>query len=501
MSPRKRIGLSLLVVFIQFNSLHLAPAQAELAEALIFHAPFDSGPNAAKASGDALIYTAENLKREEMTAGLPNHVSLAPSGGRFGGCLRFSDVSEQVVMFRGRRNVSYNSESHDSTISLWLKVDPKDGLKPGYVDPLQITDKKWNDASIFLDFTKDDSPRHFRLGVFSDFAFWNPGNREFDNLAPAERPMVVDSKPPFAGDRWTHVAFTLERVNGRDTASSLYIDGKLVGTLDRDQKITWDISKVAIMLGIQYIGDLDDFAIFNRVLTESEIQNVMDKGVAAATGASSLKNAIVDGTGQGWKSLGEDDFINVNCDDDTWKWQDGVAYCTGKPVGVIRSKEMIQNFELVCEWKHKQKGGNSGVFVWASQQSIDQLAMGKGRLPHGIEVQVLDLGYAELYERGGNKADWFTSHGDVFPTGPATMTPFPPVAPNGKRSFPSKNLTKGLNEWNHYYVRAINGEVRLWVNGEEVSGGTNCKPANGYLCLESEGAPVEFRNLRIRILP
>jgi hypothetical protein len=163
----------------------------------------------------------------------------------------------------------------------------------------------------------------------------------------------------------------------------------------------------------------------------------------------------------------------------------------------------IKNFELVCEWMHKEKGGNSGVFVWASQESIDQLAAGQGRLPHGIEVQVLDLGYAEIYLAGGKnrKADWFTSHGDVFPTGPAKMKPFPPVAPNGTRSFPSKNLTLGINHWNHYYVRAINGEVRLWVNGEEVSGGTQCDPSSGYLCLESEGAPVEFRNLSIRELP
>ena len=51
------------------------------------------------------------------------------------------------------------------------------------------------------------------------------------------------------------------------------------------------------------------------------------------------------------------------------------------------------------------------------------------------------------------------------------------------------------------YVRAINGEIRLWVNGEEVSGGRNVRPATGYLCLESEGAPVEFKELRIRELP
>jgi hypothetical protein len=43
--------------------------------------------------------------------------------------------------------------------------------------------------------------------------------------------------------------------------------------------------------------------------------------------------------------------------------------------------------------------------------------------------------------------------------------------------------------------------VRLWVNGEEVSGGSKCSPAQGYLALEAEGAKVEFRNLRIRELP
>lgn len=219
--------------------------------------------------------------------------------------------------------------------------------------------------------------------------------------------------------------------------------------------------------------------------------------------SSKLKPALIRGEGPGWRTLKEVDFVNVNCDSDTWTWKAGHAFCTGKPVGVIRSKKIMKNFELVCEWMHKKKGGNSGVFLWASQASINQLSQGNGRLPHGIEVQVLDLGYAELYLAGGKnrKADWFTSHGDVFPTGPARMKPFPPVAPNGKRSFPSKNLTKGIHQWNHYYVRAINGEVRLWVNGEEVSGGSDCRPASGYLCLESEGAPVEFKNIRIRELP
>jgi len=208
------------------------------------------------------------------------------------------------------------------------------------------------------------------------------------------------------------------------------------------------------------------------------------------------------GEGPGWIELTGDDFVNVNCKPNTWKWLKGHAKCTGAPVGVIRYRDPLTNFEFSCEWMHKKKGGNSGVFVWATPQSINRLMAGKGRLPQGIEVQVLDLGYREIYEKQHKKkGDWFTSHGDVFPVGPIKMRPFPPVAPNGKRSFPSQNTTKGINEWNHYYVRAIDGVVRLWVNGVEVSGGDNINPRAGYLCLESEGAPVEFKNIRLRVHP
>lgn len=214
-----------------------------------------------------------------------------------------------------------------------------------------------------------------------------------------------------------------------------------------------------------------------------------------------LPKAFVDGTGPGWVALGEQDFERVNSDPDTWTFKDGIIHCTGTPVGVHKTAKQYTNFELVVEWRHLRSGGNSGVFVWASPEALKDLP--PGRLPPGgIEVQVLDHGYKEQYEKNsGKKADWFTTNGDVFPVGSSKMEPFPPVSPNGNRSFPRKELSMGVGEWNHYYVRAINGEVRLWVNGEEVSGGRNCEPATGYLCLEAEGAPVEFRNLRIRELP
>lgn len=219
-------------------------------------------------------------------------------------------------------------------------------------------------------------------------------------------------------------------------------------------------------------------------------------------GEEPVSKAFVDGEGPGWVALGKDDFVKVNSNDDTWTFNDnGLIECTGKPVSVTRSVKQYTNFELVCQWRHLKSAGNSGLFVWTIPEKLEELT--KPGLPGGgIEVQVLDLGYTEAYEDGGKrKADWFTCHGDVFPVGVSKMKPFPPVSPNGQRSFPSKNLSKGVGEWNHYYVRAINGEIRLWVNGEEVSGGKDCQPATGFLCLESEGSPVEFRGLKIRELP
>ncbi len=216
---------------------------------------------------------------------------------------------------------------------------------------------------------------------------------------------------------------------------------------------------------------------------------------------SSCPRHMSNGTGTGWKALGENDFVNVNCDTGTWTWKGDLVHCTGEPVGVIRSRKPVTNFELVAQWRHLRSGGNSGVFVWASEKALE--GINPGTLPRGgIEVQVLDHGYKDQYEKQtGRPADWFTTDGDVFPVGTSKMTPFPPTSPDGSRSFPAKKLSKGVGQWNHYYVRSINGEVRLWVNGEEVSGGTNCEPRTGFLCLESEGSPVEFRHLRIRELP
>jgi hypothetical protein len=217
--------------------------------------------------------------------------------------------------------------------------------------------------------------------------------------------------------------------------------------------------------------------------------------------AEEKKHAIIDGTGPGWVTLGEKDFADVNGVEDTWQFEGALIKGTGVPIGVMRTVKQYKNLEMVLEWKHLKAAGNSGVFVWVAPEALEGLP--NGSLPRsGIEVQALDHGYATNFKkRTGKDPEWFTTNGDIFPVGKSTMKPFPPLSPNGNRSFPRANHSNGHGEWNHYYVRAINGEVRLWVNGYEVSGGSDSNPAHGYLCLEAEGSPIHFRNIRIRELP
>lgn len=226
-----------------------------------------------------------------------------------------------------------------------------------------------------------------------------------------------------------------------------------------------------------------------------------EPGESDASEMTRVTAAEIDGKGPGWVTLVESDFELVNLDEDTWTWDGTTAKCTGLPIGVERTKRQFTNFELVAHWRHLRSGGNSGFFIWASPAGMKGLK--PNDLPNsGIEVQILDLGYHELYEkRSGKKGDWFSTHGDIFAVGNSKLKPFPPLSPNGRRSFPREEHSRPSPEWNHYYVRAINGEVRLWVNGKEVSGGNQAQPATGHICLESEGSPIEFKNIRIRELP
>jgi len=179
-----------------------------------------------------------------------------------------------------------------------------------------------------------------------------------------------------------------------------------------------------------------------------------------------------------------DGWVNINCAPETWRATNGIIACTGQPIGELRTTRMYQNFILELEWRHLKPKGNAGVFVWADALTA------KGQPFHrGIEVQVLD----------GLESEWYTSDGDVFPIHGARLTPL--HGWGGDRAFPVTRRMRPSPEWNHYRVTCIDGTLTHAVNGKVVTRGIQGSPRKGYICLESEGSPVEFRNLRIRELP
>lgn len=250
--------------------------QAAPAGALTFHAPFDGGLDAAFARGDAKLYSAPSRKAAaDMTPGAPaDALQIVPAAGRHGGAVRIALKSSPLVFFRGERNIAWTPRDWSGTVSVWFSLDPDRDLLPGYSDPLIITPRAWNDAAMFVDFTRDDVPRKFRFAAFADREAWDPAKREWDAVPVAERPMIEVPGGRFAAGRWTHVAWTWERFNrgGREGRLTAYLDGAPAGSLtDRPQVFTWSPAEVLIALGVEFRGLVDELSIFDRALTADEI--------------------------------------------------------------------------------------------------------------------------------------------------------------------------------------------------------------------------------------
>ena len=185
-------------------------------------------------------------------------------------------------------------------------------------------------------------------------------------------------------------------------------------------------------------------------------------------------------------------WVDVNTSPDTWSVKDGMLICSGHPIGVMRSKKQYENFILVIEWRHMEAGGNSGVFLWSD-------AKPKGRLPKGMEVQMLELQWPYIHKkRNGEPNHLGYVSGELFGAGGMRAVP---ENPRGSRSMSYEMRCKGKGEWNRYVVVAVDGTVKLSINGKFVNGIREADLRKGYLCLESEGAEIHFRKIQIMELP
>jgi hypothetical protein len=186
-------------------------------------------------------------------------------------------------------------------------------------------------------------------------------------------------------------------------------------------------------------------------------------------------------------------WVNVNTAEDTWTVRDGLLICSGHPIGVMRTVKQYENFVLHIEWMHMEPGGNSGVFAWSNAQPDPT-----SRLPNGVEIQMLELEWPNLHKVNGVTPPVAYVHGELFGVGGVKTTP---DNPRGERSMSIENRCKGKGEWNTYDVVAVDGVIKLSVNGKVVNGISHATQKKGYLCLESEGAEIHFRNIRIMELP
>jgi len=185
-------------------------------------------------------------------------------------------------------------------------------------------------------------------------------------------------------------------------------------------------------------------------------------------------------------------WFQVNTDADTWKIEGDELICSGHPIGVVRSEKKYGNFLMHIEWMHMEPGGNSGTFVWSDAEP------GDNRLPNGVEVQMLELDWVKLNTRDGKAPPEAYVSGELFGVGGVETVP---DNPRGPRSKSIEMRCKGKGEWNTYDVVCVDGTIKLSINGKFVNGISKSTKKEGYICLESEGAEIHFRNIRIIELP
>jgi hypothetical protein len=252
-----------------------AEADAKLSKSLTLHVSFDKGLDADFSRGDNKCYVQQGPK---LVPAQPNEdVKLVADAGRFGGAVRFPKKGTTRPSYKDGGVLGYNAKSWSASVSAWLRLDPDKDLQPGYCDPVQIIGDDNKKGYIFLEWSKDENPRLFRYAIRPLFPIWNPKNLAWHDIPAAKKPMVEVARAPFSRDKWTHVVFTLENVNDKKhpPVGRLYLNGKLQGAIEKwTMTFDWDPAKVLLVLGANYVGHMDDLAVFDRPLTDAEVERI-----------------------------------------------------------------------------------------------------------------------------------------------------------------------------------------------------------------------------------
>lgn len=269
------LPLLLLAVFLGM-AISAEPDEAGLRKAATFYASFDEAVAADVGGGGRTLSTRFNHPTEKgkfvVEKGFDDKVfRIAKDKGKHGGCLEVVEVLPRNgrVFFPVQGNMAYRKDGWGGSLSVWINTDPDTLLKTKFCDPIQITQKGANNGGIWFDFN-DAKPRDMRMGLFPAVAEGQQAIKEEDPKAP----MVWVKKVGFKKGDWHHIVLTWENLDTgkKDAHAVLWIDGKKIGEVrDYELAMRWDVEQAGIYVAVNYIGLLDELALFKRPLTEAEI--------------------------------------------------------------------------------------------------------------------------------------------------------------------------------------------------------------------------------------
>lgn len=172
--------------------------------------------------------------------------------------------------------------------------------------------------------------------------------------------------------------------------------------------------------------------------------------------------------------------------EDVWSVQDRVLVCKGEPLGYLYTKGEYKNFRLMLQWRWApgKKPGNSGVLLRITGEPI-------GFMPKCLEAQLKNGSAGDIWAFRGFQLTGPKDRLREVKGNPA-LGDFPGVAA-------MKNLEKEPGQWNSYQIVLRGDKMTVRVNGEKVNEATGCGVVAGKIGLQSEGAEIHFR--RIRLIP
>lgn len=160
---------------------------------------------------------------------------------------------------------------------------------------------------------------------------------------------------------------------------------------------------------------------------------------------------------------------------DSWRVEGDLIRCIGKPNGFLRSKKVYRNYVFRAEWRFQREGWTRAPEEWPNAGFF-------------INAGPIVNGWPTSQEVQGH----FGEAGSLFGVRGGKVT--------GAKRGPIVKERPELGEWDRYEVTQRNGVIRVVLNDKLVNEGHDPYPAEGNVCLQSEGWPVDYRKVEIQEL-